>query len=66
MSKDAASTVNDIAREMARVPERLEDARQALDDWTADIEKIVKKNPVRSVVGAFALGYVVARLGRYL
>ena len=66
MSKASESTISTIATEFERVPERVEDARKALDGWKGDVEKVVKKNPVRAVVGAFAAGYILARIGRYL
>jgi hypothetical protein len=66
MSKAAESTITTIANEFERVPERVEDAKKALEGWQSDVEKVVKKNPVRAVVGAFAAGYILARIGRYL
>ena len=65
MSKDS-SAMSSIASELERVPERVEDARKALEGWKGDVEKMVKKNPVRTVLGAFAIGYVVAKVGRYI
>lgn len=66
MSKESSSTISSIANELERVPERVEDARKALEGWKGDVEKMVKKNPVRTVLGAFAIGYVVAKVGRYI
>ena len=67
MSRDKqGSTIASIADELERVPERVEDARKALEGWKGDVEKMVKANPVRTVVGAFALGYVIAKVARYI
>jgi hypothetical protein len=66
MSKESSSSISSIANELERVPERVEDARKALEGWKGDVEKMVKKNPVRTVLGAFAIGYVVAKVGRYI
>jgi hypothetical protein len=66
MSKESSSAISSIANELERVPERVEDARKALEGWKSDVEKMVKKNPVRTVLGAFAIGYVVAKVGRYI
>jgi hypothetical protein len=66
MSKSTEATIASIANELERVPERVEDAKKALDGLKGDVEKMVKKNPVRTVVGAFAAGYILARIGRYL
>jgi hypothetical protein len=66
MSKASESTITTIANEFERVPERVEVAKKALEGWKGDVEKMVKRNPVGTVVGAFAAGYVLARIGRYL
>jgi hypothetical protein len=65
MSKES-SAMSSITNELERVPERVEDARKVLDGWKGDVEKMVKKNPVRTVLGSFAIGYVVAKVGRYI
>jgi hypothetical protein len=69
MSKEKekdSSALSSIAMELERVPERVEDARRALEGWRGDVAKMVKKNPVRTVLSAFAFGYVVAKVGRYI
>jgi hypothetical protein len=69
MSKDKAreiSMISDLANELERVPERVEDARRAMEGWRGDIEKMVKKNPLRTVIGAVAFGWLIAKIGRYV
>ena len=63
---DGHSTMSHLATELERAPERVEDARQTIEGWTDDVAKMVKKHPVRMVLGAFAIGYVVAKVVRYL
>ena len=69
MSKEKdreSSMVSDFAKELERVPERVEDARKAVQGWKGGVEKMVKKNPIRTVLGAVAFGWFVAKIGRYI
>ena len=69
MSKEKAreiSMISDLANELERVPERVEDARRAMEGWRGNIEKMVKKNPLRTVIGAVVFGWLVAKIGRYV
>jgi hypothetical protein len=69
MSKDKAreiSMISDLANELERVPERVENARRAMEGWRGSIEKMVKKNPLGAVIGAIAFGWLVAKIGRYV
>lgn len=66
MSKATEATISQIANELERVPERVEDAKKALEGLRGDVEKMVKRKPVQTVLGAFAAGYILARIGRYL
>ena len=64
--RNASSLVSAIASELERAPERVEDARKAMQGWRGGIEKMVKKNPVRTVFGAVVFGWLVAKVGRYI
>jgi histone acetyltransferase (RNA polymerase elongator complex component) len=64
MSHD--TTIQSIARQLERAPERVETARKALEGWRGDLEKMVKKSPVRTVLGAMVVGWLVAKVGRYI
>ena len=69
MSKEKdrdTSMISDLAIELERVPERVEDARKAMQGWRGSVEKMVKKNPMRTVIGAVAFGWLVAKIGRYI
>ena len=69
MSKEKdrdSSLVSEIAKELERVPERVEDARKAVDGWRGNIAKMVKKNPMRTVLGAVVFGWALAKIGRYI
>ena len=63
---NAKSSIASIANELERMPERVEDARKALDGWNNNAMKMVKKYPGRSILGAFAVGFVLAKIARYV
>jgi hypothetical protein len=62
----ASSTISSIANELEKMPERVEDARKAIDDWRNDALRVVKRYPGRSILGAFAVGFVLAKIARYV
>jgi hypothetical protein len=62
----ANSTISNIASELEKMPERVEDARKALDGVQSNALRMVKKHPGRSILGAFAIGFVVAKVAKYI
>jgi hypothetical protein len=62
--KSANATISSIATELERMPERVDDARKTLNGWRHDALRTVKKYPGRTVIGAFAIGFVLAKLGK--
>jgi len=60
----AKSSIALIANELERMPARVHYARKALDGVRHDGLRIVRKNPGRSILGALAIGFVVAKLIR--
>ena len=62
----ANQTISAIATELERVPERVEDAKRALDGWRTTTFRVVRKYPGRSVLGAIALGFVIGKIGKYI
>jgi hypothetical protein len=63
---NAKSSIHSIANELEKMPERVDDARKALDDWRSDTMRVVKKYPGRSVLGALAIGFVLAKIARHV
>jgi hypothetical protein len=66
VTMNASSTISNIANELERMPERVEDARRALDGWRTSALRVVRKYPGRSILGAFAVGFVIAKVARYI
>jgi hypothetical protein len=60
----AKSSIAVIASELERMPARVNVARKALDSMRHDGMRIVRKNPGRSLLGALAVGFIVAKLIR--
>ena len=63
---NANSTISSIANELEKMPDRVEDARKAIDGWRSDALRVVKRYPGRSILGAFAVGFVIAKIARYV
>lgn len=63
---NAKSSIASIANELEKMPDRVDDARKALDDWRSDTMRVVKKYPGRSVLGALAIGFVLAKIARHV
>jgi hypothetical protein len=60
------SSIASIATEIEKMPEHVEDARKAFGGWRDNTLRTVKHHPGRSILGAFAIGYVVAKVARYV
>jgi hypothetical protein len=63
---NAKASLASIANELEKMPDRVEDARKVLDDWRGDTLRVVKKYPGRSVLGALAIGFVLAKIARHV
>jgi hypothetical protein len=60
------SSITAIADELEHMPDRIEEVRKTVEDWRDYTIRQVRRHPGRSILGAFAVGYVIAKLGRYL
>ena len=61
----AKASITSIANQIDKVPARMHRARRALEGWRHDTLRMVKRYPGRSVLGAFAFAFVVAKITRY-
>ncbi len=68
LAEQAAPKIDRVQRGLADASTRLhQTADQALqvgDEWTESLRGTVRSNPVAAVATAFALGMLIARLGR--
>jgi hypothetical protein len=53
-----------IANELEKMPSRVSYARRAMDTWRHQGLRMVRKNPGRSILGALAVGFIVAKIAR--
>jgi hypothetical protein len=60
-----SSSVTSIAREIEKVPARVQSARKTLDGWRHSALRMVKRHPGRSVLGAFAIAFVLGKVSRF-
>jgi hypothetical protein len=61
---DMTSIAKQIETRVGELPDQIRDARAALEDWGNRATRIVRKHPGLSVVGAFAIGVLLARAAR--
>jgi hypothetical protein len=61
MSKSSLAV---IANELEKTPARMRYARRALMSLQHDGLRAVRKNPGRSILGALAVGFIVAKIAR--
>jgi hypothetical protein len=48
------------------VPARLHDASKAVKSWRSQAMRMTKERPGRSLFGAFAVGFVLAKMARFV
>jgi hypothetical protein len=61
MSKSSLAV---IANELEKMPARMGYARRNLESWRHQGLRVVRKNPGRSILGALAVGFIVAKIAR--
>jgi len=70
LKSQVESIANEISGEVEYLPERAERARKAVTSATRDFvdrtSKVVRKHPMRSIVGAFAVGWLIAKVARHV
>lgn len=59
-----ADAVNKIERRVEDLPDHIDDAKDALAAFGGRARRFVRKNPAMVILGAFALGFAVAKLTR--
>jgi hypothetical protein len=63
-NKSSTSMIATVTDQIDRVPEHMRAARKTVAGWSTQAAGVVRKNPARSVIGAFAIGFVMAKLAR--
>ncbi|HVZ89809.1 MAG TPA: hypothetical protein VHG72_22805 [Polyangia bacterium] len=50
----------------ARIDSQVEQAKRQLSSWNEALTDYIKENPVRCLLGALAVGYVIGKIARRL
>jgi hypothetical protein len=65
LADHVAGVVSQIEQRAEELPAQVDDVKETLADWGHRGRSFVKKNPGVSIVGAFAVGYLLAKLARH-
>lgn len=60
--KEASETVHSFAEDL---PKRMEEARDVANDWKAKAETLIREKPGTCLIGAFAIGFLLAKVARH-
>jgi ElaB/YqjD/DUF883 family membrane-anchored ribosome-binding protein len=64
VADQVADAVKAIERRVEELPDQIDDAKDAMADLADRARRFVRKNPGTVILGAFAIGFAVARLTR--
>jgi hypothetical protein len=65
MTMEIADKIEHAARDVERsLKPQVDEAKRRLEDLQEDVTHYIKKNPGKCVLGAFALGFLIAKLAR--
>lgn len=65
VANQVADVVSKLEQRADELPTNLEDARQKLSSWSDQAGKMVRKSPGLVLLGAFAIGFVFAKVARH-
>jgi len=60
---------DEVSGQVEHLPDRAEEARKMVSEWTEDLTDravaMVRQHPGRSVLGAFLIGYAIAKVAKH-
>jgi hypothetical protein len=69
LKSQVESFAEEVSGQVEHLPDRAEEARKMVGAWTEDLAgratKMVREHPGRSIIGAFLIGYVVAKVAKH-
>ena len=65
LKSQVASIASEIEQRAEDLPERVKDAQKTVQDWGHSARKFIRKNPGTVLVGAFAVGFLLAKVARH-
>lgn len=63
--RHVAGLVEQIEQRAETLPAQARDAQKALSGWGTRARKFARKNPGTVLIGAFAIGFVLAKAARH-
>lgn len=69
MKTGVEAMAEDVAGQVEHLPERAREARKMVGDWAEDVADrgiaMVRQYPGRSVLGAFLIGFAIAKVAKH-
>jgi hypothetical protein len=65
LADHVAGVVSQIEQRAEELPAQVDDVKETLSEWGNRGRSFVRKNPGIAVVGAFAVGFFLAKLARH-
>jgi hypothetical protein len=65
VANQVADVVSKIEQRAEELPANIDEARKKLSSWSDRAGKLVRKNPGLVLLGAFAIGFVLAKAARH-
>jgi ElaB/YqjD/DUF883 family membrane-anchored ribosome-binding protein len=69
LKSQVESIANDFSGQVEHLPERAEQARKAVKELTRDLADrataMVRQHPGKSILGAFIIGYAIAKVAKH-
>ena len=60
---------DEVSGQVEHRPDRAEEARKMVSEWTEDLAErataMVREHPGRSILGAFLIGYAIAKVAKH-
>ncbi len=60
---------DEVSGQVEHLPDRAEEARKMVSEWTEDLAErataMVREHPGRSILGAFLIGYAIAKVAKH-
>lgn len=60
---------DEVSGQIEHLPDRAEEARKMVSEWTEDLAErataMVREHPGRSILGAFLIGYAIAKVAKH-
>lgn len=66
IKEEAQKTLHNAEDALHAVPEVARDVQAKAKDWQANASRFVRENPAAALVGAFVVGFAIAKAARHV